>query len=121
MTPDPRFEDGSADVVQPSTRTPQFVIHQLLASLTSACLALEELDFGIIRGLRDNAQYVARMNRLMVPLFAVPATEGEVEEEETGGDLVVASSRSPAHLQDSQIVASASNTGARISCVWPYV
>ena len=120
MTPDPRFEDGSADVVQPSTRTSQSVVHQLLASLTSACLALEELDFGVIRGLRDNAQYVARMSRLMVPLFAVPATEGEVEEE-TGGDLIVVSSRSPAHPRDFQIVASASNTGARISCVWPCV
>jgi len=53
-------------------RTPEDIRQQLFASLTSACLALDELDHVAIRDLRDDGDYIAKMNRLMVPMFTSP-------------------------------------------------
>jgi len=111
---DSRLKDGSAHVpVLPSARAPDAVVRQLLASLTSACLALEELDSEVVRGLRDNARYITRMNRLMVPLLSFP-TEG-LEEQMDELKVVPESSRSSGQADDFQLVVSASNAGTRAS------
>jgi len=78
---DPRLEDGARSA-STSIKTPGSVIQQFLASLTAACLALDELD---IRRLRNNDQYIAKMNRLMVPMFTSPtAGEGDAGGGDTG-------------------------------------
>jgi len=75
----PRLQDGARGDSTSSAKTPGSIIQQFLASLTAACLALDELD---VRRLRDNDQYIAKMNRLMVPMFTFPSPgEGDV-----GGD-----------------------------------
>ena len=67
---DPRLQDGSAGIEPRSARTPNDIRQKLYASLTSACLALDELEHVGIKDFRNDEEYVTKVGRLVGPIFA---------------------------------------------------
>jgi len=78
---DPRLEDGAGDVLPPQTSTSVF--QRLIASLHAACLALDEMDDTAVVCLRNDAQYIGKMDRLMLPIFDQSLASGSTVQEDT--------------------------------------